>query len=332
MLSSQKLYIHQIASKESIAEAVVVEEMGKQKKKTPQLKGEQTEKGLDRFAGSSEEEAEESSDDNNDESDVEKEPLKESKWDEGQEEESDDGKDEESMSDDIEGGSRDDEDEVMFASGMANAMSRILGTTSKAGNASVVLSKTTTPLQRMALKEKEHEKEVREKRRANKERNLAALHVPLSVATTLTGVDGSSGTVGKELEQERAHRRVATRGVVALFNAIAQHQKKNEVQESVQSSSKFKTKEEVKKMSKHGFLDMIKTAAAAKTKEEEVKPTKDSTRAPKWNALQDNYMLNSKLKDWDKESSDEGENEEVNEDWSDEEGGPASKKRRASVQ
>ena len=85
-------------------------------------------------------------------------------------------------------------------------------------------------------------------------------------------------------------------------------------------------------MSKHGFLDMIKTAAAAKTKEEEVKQTKDSAQAPKWNALQDDYMLNSKLKDWDKESSDEEEHEEVNEDWSDEEGGPASKKRRVSAQ
>jgi hypothetical protein len=266
---------------------------------------------------------------------VEKEPITESRSDEASPEgASGGGKDDESVSDEIELGGRDDEDEVMFASGMANAMSRILGTTSKAGNASVVLSKTTTPLQRMALKEKEHEKEVREKRRANKERNLTALHVPLSVATSsLTNAAVSTGSVGKELEQERAHRRVATRGVVALFNAIAQHQKKNEVQESaLTSSGSSKSKEEVKKMSKHGFLDMIKTAAAAKTKEEEVKQTKDSAQAPKWNALQDDYMLNSKLKDWDKESSDEGENGEVNDDWSDEEGGPTSKKRRVSAQ
>jgi hypothetical protein len=301
--------------------------MGKQKKKTPQLKEDETEKDMDRFAGSSEEEAEESSDVNNDESDVEQEPKKS----EGPEDESDAGKDDESNSDEIELGSRDDEDEVMFASGMANAMSRILGTTSKAGSASVVLSKTTTPLQRMALKEKEHEKKVREKRRANRERNLAALHVPLSVASTLTNDDGPSGSVGKELDQERTHRRVATRGVVALFNAIAQHQKKNEAQEPAQSSSS-KSKEEVKRMSKHGFLDMIKTAAAAKTNEEELKQTKDSTQTPKWNALQDDYMLNSKLKDWDKVSSDEGEREEVTEDWSDVDGSPASKKRRVSVQ
>lgn len=91
-------------------------------------------------------------------------------------------------------------------------------------------------------------------------------------------------------------------------------------------------------MSKHGFLDMIKTAAASKTVEEEkVDPVqeKSSTKpALKWSALQDDYMLNSKLKDWDKESSEE--EEEVGEtaedgNWSEEERSPAkpeTKKRR----
>lgn len=301
--------------------------MGKQKnKKSSKRKTEETEKDLDCFAGSSEEEADDSSDDNNDGSDVE-EPKKEPKNDEGPEDASVSSKDDESISDELELSKQDDEGEVLFASGMANAMSRILGTTSNAGSASVILSKTTTPLQRMALKEKQHEKELRDKRRADRERNLAALHVPLSVATTSTNAAGTSESVGKELEQERTHRRVATRGVVALFNAIAQHQKKNEGKESIPST---KSKEDVKKMSKHGFLDMIKTAAAAKTKKEEPKQTKDSAQPSKWNALQDDYMLNSKLKDWDKESSEE-ENE-VNEDWSDEEGNPASKKRRVNAQ
>lgn len=301
--------------------------MGKQKnKKSSRNKIEETEKDLDRFAGSSEEEADDSSDGNSDVSDVE-ETVKKPKNDKGPENASDSSHYDVSISDELELSKQDDEDEALFGSGMANAMSRILGTTSKAGSASVILSKTTTPLQRMALKEKQYEKELRDKQRAKRERNLAALHVPLSVATTSTNAAGASESVGKELEQERTHRRVATRGVVALFNAIAQHQKKNEIKESIPST---KSKEEVKKMSKHGFLDMIKTAAAAKTKEEEPKQIKDSVEPSKWNALQDDYMLNSKLKDWDKESSEE-END-VNEDWSDEEGNPASKKRRVNAQ
>jgi hypothetical protein len=112
---------------------------------------------------------------------------------------------------------------------MANAMARILGTTThKSGDSSVVLSKTTTPLQRMQLQEKEQAKDLRDKRRTNRERALTSLHIPLSVATTNT-IETGGQSVAKELEQERVHRRVATRGVVALFNAITQHQKATEV-------------------------------------------------------------------------------------------------------
>ena len=108
------------------------------------------------------------------------------------------------------------------ASKMANAMAKILGTV--APQQSVILGKTKTPLQRMQQKEKEEEQQMKEKRQSNRERNLSALHIPLSVATTNTIEDGQL-SVTQELEQERLHRRVATRGVVALFNAISQHQK-----------------------------------------------------------------------------------------------------------
>jgi hypothetical protein len=108
---------------------------------------------------------------------------------------------------------------------MANAMARILGTATKS---SVVLSKTTTPLQRMQKEEKESRIALKAKRHMKKERNLDSLHIPLSVATTFS-VEGGGRSVAKELEKERFHRRVATRGVVALFNAISSHQKSSEV-------------------------------------------------------------------------------------------------------
>jgi hypothetical protein len=111
---------------------------------------------------------------------------------------------------------------------MANMMARILGTSNRAASSSVILSKTTTPLQRMQTEEKEESRALKKKRQANRERNLSSLHIPLSVATTNTVEDGRL-SVTNELEQERFHRRVATRGVVALFNAISQHQKSTEV-------------------------------------------------------------------------------------------------------
>jgi len=206
------------------------------------------------------------------------------------------------------------------AAGMADAMAKILGTTtstaittttassskspekhykkSKAQQSqSVVLSKTTTPLQRMQQKEKEEAKLLREKRRHKEKNPLPALHIPLSVATTLTvpGIDNNK-SVAQELELERLHRRVATRGVVALFNAVAQHQNKKE--EPSSSLAQRQSAEQVKKMTKHGFLDMIKNAAASKSGGgTAVAAAAKSPREPetsKWAALEDDYMMNPK--------------------------------------
>jgi len=196
------------------------------------------------------------------------------------------------------------------AAGMASAMAKILGTSTtvtrhtakkqkKTATGSAVLSKTVTPLQRQLQKEKGEAKVMREKRREKAVNPLPALHIPLSVATTSMTLQIGSKSVAEELEQERLHRRVATRGVVALFNAVAQHQKKGPADNLPAVGSK--STEQVKKMTKHGFLDMIKTAAVTKRGDTEV--TDDRTgRAndnvkggqSKWQGIQDDYMLNPK--------------------------------------
>lgn len=125
--------------------------------------------------------------------------------------------------------------------GMAGAMARILGLSATSKKASepksVVLSKTITPLQKQQKKEKEEENSLRLKRKQRREVNLTALHIPLSAATSrpIAGKDTDSSIVAKamakEIEVESMHRRVATRGVVALFNAITQHQQQKAQQQ-----------------------------------------------------------------------------------------------------
>jgi len=211
-----------------------------------------------------------------------------------------------------------EEEELDMSTKMANAMSKILETSSKMKSkrdnisSSVVLAKTVTPLQKLQQKEKEQRKAMKEKRLANRERNLTALHLPLSIATTNSIDSGGKLSVAKELEQERFHRRVATRGVVALFNAITQHQRNTSGEKH--DSNLPSTTKEISKMTKHGFLDKIK--AAAKTNESN-EPTKAKTlkhrrtselgqtaNQSSWGALQDDYMLDSK-KNWDEESSED---------------------------
>lgn len=202
---------------------------------------------LDRFAGSSDEEDEEkpmappaplaavphNQDDDDDGSDAEK--VIGDVDDDGYYHSDDDGSvenDNEENDDDL---SSVEGDELDPASKMASAMGRILGTENRGKNesnsrtSSVVLAKTVTPLQKLQHKEKNEQKAMKEKRKANRERNLTALHLPLSIATTNSIESGGKLSVAKELEQERFHRRVATRGVVALFNAITQHQKNHTV-------------------------------------------------------------------------------------------------------
>jgi len=225
-------------------------------------------------------------------------------------------------------------EELDAASKMANVMSRILGTKTKGNNkkdalsSSVVLAKTVTPLQKLQQKEKEQQKAIKEKRQANRERNLTALHLPLSIATTNNIEASGQLFVAKELEQERFHRRVATRGVVALFNAITQHQKNSTTDND--DSNVSPKKKEISKLTKHGFLDKIKAAAKTKgsdePKETEISkrgndlPEKEGNNRSSWGALQDDYMLNSK-KNWDEESSEEESAEEDTE-------GPQSRKKR----
>ena len=300
---------------------------------------------LRRFAGSSDEEDD---DDDDTEEQIESDKVDENKFDDandnsaeepkyGADDQENDGVDDGNGSDHDQERAEDvvddddDDDDGQEASGMANAMIRILGSQPKRGVSSVILSKTITPLQRQQQEEKERLLAAREKRKSNRDRNLMALHIPLSVATnSATTESNGSERLVKELELERTHRRVATRGVVALFNAIAQHQKDSKSGGTEMDASAMvpKDSKEVKKMTKHGFLDLIKSAAkesavSSATSETNPKGTIESRIEikPKWNALHDDYLIGAKMKDWDKQSSDEEEDdaddEPVDDNWDD---------------
>jgi hypothetical protein len=207
--------------------------------------------------------------------------------------------------DDDQSDADDDEDDggVELTSGMANAMTRILNSNLKQGP-SVVLSKTKTPLQVMAEKEKKQQNELSEKVRRNREKRLSAMVIPEISA--------------REIERERTHRRIATRGIVALFNAIAKHQQHANglTTTTTTTSEDAASKKKETKLTKTAFLEQIKQAAINRNKsldERNTFPAKMDKTAPtnesKWNALKDDYMMDSK-KNWDEESSSE-EDEKV---------------------
>jgi Rrp15p len=234
----------------------------------------------------------------------------------------------------------DNEPRIQLTSGLANAMSRILSSSistlakssskvSTITSSNVVLSKTKTPLQIQAAKERAAQDALKETRRLNRERKLNALRIPLTVATTMTMSNGGNSTglnsIAVELEAERVHRRVATRGIVALFNAIAQHQVRPDQTAaaaaaagtalSTADGSKSSTATSGNKLTKHGFLDLIKQKATntANSGSTTIVSSEDTgNNRKKWNALKDDYMLDSS-KNWDEvDDSDDGSNEAEN--------------------
>ncbi len=233
--------------------------------------------------------------------------------------------------------------------GMADAMSRILGPSSSSSSAAkggttatntsrsapsrpVILSKTTTPLQRLQQKLKMEERALRQKRRNRRAENLVAMRLPLAptagmsaerlwkqkpkskkkkttTTTTTSGERKGEGeeedddddddpagddddenavnamAIANEIEKERAHRRIATRGVVALFNAISKHRSAVAAEAAEREETRRRVREEGRlrglaarsgrkaedgdggaannaRTTKHGFLDMIKMSAA----------------------------------------------------------------------
>jgi len=106
-------------------------------------------------------------------------------------------------------------------------------------------------------------------------------------------------------EYEKKLRKLATRGVVKLFNAIkAAQEKSNEVHTLVTNK---KPKVEVAKKS---FMDMLQESNKQKTSSNEKTTNNDNSESkePAWNVFSDNYGMNATIKDWDKEEDNNNNN------------------------
>ena len=206
---------------------------------------------------------------------------------------------------------------------MSNAMLRILqggaippGHTSKKKLVGPVLSKTTTKLEKAQDEDRQSTVNLHKTRVERRKNNLKCMHIPLSVRMS-NGADPAK--VAKEVQSERAYRRIATRGVVALFNAIAQHQDSKRKEESQERSKEGQDSEQLTKSS---FLEKIRSTGTenindsvnstlilrGKSHKEE---SQDLKKATGWNALKDDFMMGSKLKNWDVDNSESDSNAQI---------------------
>ncbi|XP_011784830.1 PREDICTED: RRP15-like protein isoform X2 [Colobus angolensis palliatus] len=115
--------------------------------------------------------------------------------------------------------------------------------------------------------------------------------------------------VVQDKETERNLQRIATRGVVQLFNAVQKHQKNVDEKVKEAGSSMRKRAKLISTVSKKDFISVLRgmdgstnettsSKKKPKAKQSEVK----SEEGPGWTILRDDFMMGASMKDWDKES------------------------------
>ncbi|RUP49975.1 Rrp15p-domain-containing protein [Jimgerdemannia flammicorona] len=151
----------------------------------------------------------------------------------------------------------------------ANAMSKILGSHLKAHDKVVRIPGSfpflfSIPLQPILVRSKGAERKIEEEKLEYKARKTLTAEKRRLAAKDCIVPDGST------IEYEKKLRKVATRGVVKLFNAIRMQQKMTEEAVTLASSkSKISVTTEkakaVSTMSKSSFLNLLKTSGGTKT-------------------------------------------------------------------
>ncbi|XP_072713063.1 RRP15-like protein [Ciconia boyciana] len=118
--------------------------------------------------------------------------------------------------------------------------------------------------------------------------------------------------VVKDRDRERNLQRIATRGVVQLFNAVRTHQKNVDEKVKKAGSSDRQRAKLLSSVSKKDFINVLRNMEGAKgSKNPAGKATKSkqgevkSEGEPEWNILRDDFMMGASMKDWDKESDGE---------------------------
>lgn len=110
-----------------------------------------------------------------------------------------------------------------------------------------------------------------------------------------------------EKDRERTLQKIATKGVVQLFNAVKSQQK--QISEKLKEAGPLEVRKErvLKNIDKRAFLDVLMGEKSQKVddivtqKAEPIDTHKEKKTEPSvWSVLKDDFMMSAKMKDWDK--------------------------------
>ncbi|KAK5647642.1 hypothetical protein RI129_002534 [Pyrocoelia pectoralis] len=110
-------------------------------------------------------------------------------------------------------------------------------------------------------------------------------------------------------DRERTLSKIATKGVVQLFNAVKRQQKDIDTKLKDAGSLEVKKDKVLKNINKREFLNVLmgcKQNVRGNLKKEKVKQSKvEPDDTPTWSVLRDDFLMSAKMKDWDKKLEDE---------------------------
>ena len=183
---------------------------------------------------------------------------------------------------------KEEEESKQGLEAMGDVITKILKKKVKSDPSSIVLSKSKSTKQKQSdVKEDVKSKKAKYDLLAN-QREMNHI-LPIEV---------------NNVPKEARLRRIGTKGVVMLFNAVSKHQKEKADKMKTAKTEGDKIKVE-KSMKKSSFMDMLKKGdnkSSSKVKNEKVAEDKEGDSAePTWDVLKNDFMLGSTLKHWDRE-------------------------------
>ncbi|XP_013881791.1 RRP15-like protein [Austrofundulus limnaeus] len=117
----------------------------------------------------------------------------------------------------------------------------------------------------------------------------------------------------KDRETERALQRIATRGVVQLFNSVRKHQKTTNNMVKEAGGSERKKSKILSSVSKRDFISVLRKAEeGGRGSDQTNKDPAPGPEKPAWSVLREDFMMEASMKDWDQISDNEGPNSRDN--------------------
>ncbi|XP_078034808.1 RRP15-like protein [Augochlora pura] len=111
-------------------------------------------------------------------------------------------------------------------------------------------------------------------------------------------------------ERERMLQKIATKGVVQLFNAVKQQQ--GEITKKLAEAGPLGRKREkvLKSIDKNSFLDVLMGGSKSIRVDNDVKGEEQNEKVKQkeketWNVLRDDFVMGTKLKDWDRKNNED---------------------------